>query len=91
MYVDEDDWTVHVTDAWDGNGNIVRLQYLMNANFPNLPGTIFMNSVGYNLQSGNYVTLQGSYADPPYNTPWAFTPASDSVFEPQAMAAAASY
>ncbi len=91
FYVDEDDWTVHVTDAWDANGNIARTQTLFNANFPNLPGTIFMNSIGYNLQTGNYVSLQGSYADAPYNTPWTFQPVPDSVFLPQAMAAAASY
>ncbi len=91
LYFDEDTWQCALSDAWDGGGNLLRHQYGFNANFPNLPGTVFMDSVAYNLQTGQYVTTGGSFADAPFNEPWSFDPIPDSTFEPQSMAAAASY
>jgi hypothetical protein len=91
LYFDEDTWQCALSDAWDGGGNLLRHQYTFNANFPNLPGTIWMDSVAYNLQTGQYVTTGGSFADAPFNEPWLFDPIPDSYFEPQSMAATASY
>jgi hypothetical protein len=91
MYIDEDDWTIHVADTWDSAGNIYHLTYLMNAVFPNLPGAIYANAVLYDLQTGQYCTIGGSYGDAPFNAPWSFDPVPDDVFNPQAMAAQSSY
>ena len=91
MYIDEDDWTIHITDTWDNAGNILHLTYLMNCAYPTLPGTIYANAVLYNLQTGQYATVGGSYGDAPFNRPWSFDPVPDSTFNPQAMAAGSSY
>ena len=91
LYFDEDTWQCAIADAWDGAGNMLRLHYSLCANFPNLPGTIWADSIAYNLQTGQYVSTGGSYADAPYNEPWLFDPIQDSVFEPQSMAASAAY
>lgn len=58
---------------------------------PNLPGTIMLNSMVYNLQTGDYVTITGPWGNAPYNKPESFAPIPASDLEPQAMAAAASY
>jgi len=91
LYVDEDTWQCGVADAWDGGGNILRVHYTLNTNFPNLPGTIFADSIAYNLQTGQYVSTGGSFADAPFNEPWTFTAVPPSTFEPESMAAASSY
>ena len=91
FYVDEDTWQIGVVDAWDANGNIVRHSYLPNAVFPNVPTVIQSNLIAYNPQTGNYITNQGSYGNPPYNRPWVFTPIPPDIFDPSEMAAAASY
>jgi hypothetical protein len=91
LYFDEDTWQCGIADAWDGAGNMLRVHYTLCANFPNLPGTIWQDSIAYNLQTGQYVSTGGSFADAPYNEPWLFDPIPDAVFEPQSMAASASY
>ena len=91
LYVDEDTWTVAIVDSWDGAGNLFRHSQVYNGNFPNLPGTILINNVVYNLQSTNYVSTQGPWIDAPYNTPWTFNVVPPSYFNPQTMAAAANY
>jgi antirestriction protein ArdC len=35
--------------------------------------------------------MQGNYGDQPWNRPWSTKPASVSIFDPQNMAASASY
>lgn len=91
LYFDEDNWQCVIADAWDAGNQLLKLQYSFTANFPNLPGTIWMDSVVYNLQTGQYVTTGGSFGDAPFNEPWSFDPIPNSDFEPQAMAASASY
>jgi hypothetical protein len=91
FYLDEDTSMIGLNDSWDSAGNLIRVQYNLNANFPNLPGTIYMNTISYAIQTGNYVSNNGSYGDAPYNEPWRFTPLPASNFLPQTMAASASY
>lgn len=91
LYYDEDTWQFGVCDEWDASGNLLRVHYSLNCNFPNLPGTIWGDSIAYNLQTGQYVSTGGSFADAPYNEPWLFNPQPDSMFEPQQMAASAAY
>jgi hypothetical protein len=91
MYIDEDTWIVGVVDCWGADNDIQRTSTVFNANFPNLPGTIYKDTMCYNLQTGDYVNLQGSFKDAYTYVPWTFHPVPLSEFQPQAMAAAASY
>jgi hypothetical protein len=91
FYVDEDTWFIAIADSWDANGNIYKQDVCFNQVRPDLPGTIQLNSVVYNLQSGNYVSVSGPWGNAPFNKPEIFAPIAPSNFEPQAMAAAASY
>lgn len=91
LYVDEDTWTVMAGDEWDAGGNLYKEVMTFNIVFPNLPGTILLNSMVYNLQTGNYVTISGPWGNPPFNKPISFAPIPQYELEPQAMAAAASY
>jgi hypothetical protein len=88
MYVDEDTWTIMLADSWDAGNNLYKEDMTFNYVMPNLPGTILLNSVGYNLQTGDYATINGPMGnDGPEN----FVPMPPSYFEPQSMAASASY
>lgn len=91
MYVDEDTWTLGVAESWDGNGNIYKANITYNCVFPNLPGTVMLNYACFNLQTGDYVTMAGQWGDAPYNQSWNHNPQDPTLFDPQAMAAAASY
>jgi hypothetical protein len=91
FYLDEDTSMVGINDSWDSAGNLTRVEYNVNANFPNLPSTIYMNTITYTMQTENYVSNNGSYGNIPYNQPWRFVPLPADMFAPQAMAATASY
>lgn len=91
MYIDEDTWQIAITDTWDRSGALYHHNLCVNANFPNIPGTVYQNNYIMNLQTGDYCTMQGNYANVPYNRPWTLTPVSKTIFDPQSMAAAASY
>jgi hypothetical protein len=91
FWIDEDTWTVSVTDSYDSGGNLAHMQYCTTATFPNLPGAIYACGVIYNLETGQYVSTGGSYANSPQNEPWTFTPVPDSLFDPSSMAATAAY
>jgi hypothetical protein len=91
FYVDEDTWTVVLADAWDAQGNIYKLDMTFNCVFPNLPGTVLLNSASYNLQTGDYTTVSGPWGDAPYNHPWTHGGVNESDFDPQTAAASAAY
>jgi len=91
LYVDEDTFQVMIGDEWDASGNLYKEVMTFNTVFPNLPGTILLNSMVYNLQTGDYVTISGPWGNAPYNKPEDFSPIPANELEPQAMAAAASY
>jgi hypothetical protein len=88
LYVDEDTWTVGVVDSWDGNENIYKLGMNANCVYPNLPGTILFMPLVYDLQKGDYTATGGPGGE---GGVWSFKPSPMSLFEPEAMAAAASY
>lgn len=91
FFVDEDTWQIGLADDWDASGNIYREDMTFNCVRPDLPGTVFLNSVAYNLQTGDYTDYTGPWGNAPFNKPEVFGHISESAFEPQAMAAAASY
>jgi hypothetical protein len=91
FYVDEDTWTIGVTDSWDANGNLYRTNHVFNLLRPDLPGLVFGNNVIYNLQTGDYALPNGPYnekANPSFRF---YDSWPDSTFDPQNMAASAQY
>jgi hypothetical protein len=90
-YVDEDTWHATLGDEWDGQGNIWKVDMMFVENRPELPATIFSNVVIYNLQANEYVTLDGSWADPPYQVSLDSRPVPPNTFDPQSMAAEAQF
>ena len=91
FYFDEDTWQVMLVDSWDGNGNIYHHGATYNLICPQLPGVIFLNSAVFNLQTGDYALFGGPSGDLSNNQPVKFAPVAMSEFQPQAMAANATY
>jgi hypothetical protein len=91
MYIDEDTWQIHIADTWDAGGNLYRCNLQVFTNMPGMLGTVWMNAYPINLQTGDWDSNQGGYANPPHNKPWTLTPSSISIFDPQNMAASAAY
>jgi hypothetical protein len=92
FYIDEDTWTIALTDEWDAQGNIWKEQMLFNEDRPDLPGTIYGNAVVYNLQTDEYVDLDGPWNVAPYNGPLDMTTVwPPSTFNPQALGAQSQY
>ncbi len=93
FYVDEDTWTVLVTDEYDSNGNFWRSTQVHNCVRPDLPGTVMQQYCTLDFQGDSYITsfspkfeLPASQRTQDYvNIP----PAS--MFNPQDMAARASF
>jgi len=50
-----------------------------------------MDSVVYNLQAGEYVTLGGPHGNAPYNDPYLIDEPSPSTFNPQTLGAQDQY
>jgi hypothetical protein len=91
FYVDEDTWTICLSDAWDAHGNLFHVGMDFNYCIPFLPGNILLGTVVYNMQSDNYVTLQSMWNQATklgYTVQPGF-PAVD--FDPNHMAASAQY
>jgi hypothetical protein len=88
LYVDEDTWIIGIVDCYDASNAIYKMDQNFNAVFPNVPATMIINTISYNLQTGDYTTLSGYWAETP---PENFVPAPAQDFNPQSMAANASY
>jgi hypothetical protein len=86
-YVDEDTWHATLGDEWDGQGNIWKVDMMFVENRPDIPGTIFSNVVIYNLQANEYVTLDGTWTNTPYQAGMDTRPVPPNTFDPQSMAA----
>ena len=91
FYVDEDTWQVMIHDAWDGDGNIFHHETTYNLLYPTLPGVIYMDTVVFNLQTGDYATVGGPHGDGPTSAPFSFDPIPIAKFQPQTMAANSTY
>jgi hypothetical protein len=87
IYVDEDSWFFIMSDNYDANGNLYHWNANYVAAYPNLPGVFPVINSTHDVQTGNYTLNLGMFSDPP----GVFDPQPDSYFQPQAMAAGASY
>ncbi len=91
LYIDEDTWQAGVVDTWDAGGSLFHTSISTFANFPGLFGTVYADSFIINLQTGDWCSTEGNFADAPHNRPWTDAPSSTSIFDPQNMAASAAY
>jgi hypothetical protein len=88
FYIDEDTFAIGVGDAWDGNNNLYKTTHVYNTCQPQLPGLVYLNSVVHNLQTDDYVAVDGTFDGDPFIY-FADFPSTD--FDPQRMAANAQY
>lgn len=90
FYIDEDTWYALLGEGYDATGTMVKAYAIYNEAVPSLPGTIELCTATFDLTSGNYVfngkTNYGTSANGEF-----FGPEPPSVFEPQEMAANASF
>jgi len=93
FYVDEDTWIVMVTDEYDAAGNLWRSTQCHNCVRPDLPGTILESYFTMNFQTNSYITTFAPNLDlPPSQRTQDFATVPDnSMFNPQDMAARASF
>jgi hypothetical protein len=93
FYVDEDTWTVLVTDEYDSSGNFWRSTHLYNCVRPDLPGTVENSFCTLNIQDDSYITSFTPRLDLPASqrTQDYVNIPPDSMFNPQDMAARASF
>jgi len=91
FYVDEDTWDATVADEWDAQGNIWKVDMMLTQVRPEIPATFYMDSITYNLQSDEYVTLGGPFGNAPYNGPETDGPIPANEFNPQTLGAQAQY
>jgi hypothetical protein len=90
LYVDEDNWHVASADLYDAAGNYIKFCPQYNTNVPSLPGTLFLNSTVYNLQTGQYTVGTGAFFSANYPG-YIFGRQDPKLFNPQDIAAQGQY
>jgi hypothetical protein len=90
FYIDEDTWYILQGEGYDAQGDMVKVyaNYLMCV--PSFPGTIENATTTLNLMTGDYC-FNGIVNDLPYNDKEFNTSQADALFDPQQMAASASF
>lgn len=82
LYIDEDTWTALASDAYDGRGNLWRVQYLY-------PANLYDRDSIYSQAYGGYDLLQGIYNVNGKPVPGSFRNGQekgDKFFTPKGMA-----
>ena len=90
FYIDEDTWYALLGEGYDGSGNMWKAYAIYNECVPSMPGTIEQGTATYALLTGNY-TFNGNNNFGPYKGTQYLGPQPDSDFEPEEMAAQASF
>lgn len=84
-YLDEDTWSFVLSDRWDANGQLWRMQFSIPMAMPDIPGTIAFTWGTYELLTGAYyVNLIANESKVHYKVMSPRTP--DAAFTPEAMA-----
>jgi len=91
VYFDEDSWMVALSDCYDANNKIYHLDVNYFVAMPNMPGVFPLFNLTYNVQTGDWTQLTAVWGTPPCNVPIVFGAFASGEFDPQSMAAAASY
>ena len=90
LYFDEDTWLSMLGEGYDAQGNMVKAYANYNFCIPSLPGTIQQGEAIYDLLTGNYA-YNGNLDDPPFRAGLFEDSQAASYFDPQLMAADASF
>jgi len=91
LYLDEDTWQFTIADNYDENNSLYHWCVNWVAAYPNMPGMFPVINTVNNIQTGDWTIENCLFAHPLANRPILFGPRPDSYFQPQAMAATASY
>jgi hypothetical protein len=88
FYIDEDTWTIVLSDGYDDQNNYYRFGQMFLEVQPQLPGTVAVGNSIANLQSRFYTYEQPFHQAPrPLgNGPTSYAPLPMSMFTPEAMA-----
>ena len=89
-YIDEDTWIMQIAEMYDADNDMVKVAITPTRCIPHLPGTIESGYMLWETASGDYTAI-GFMKVPPYDTNEYFAPQSPSFFDPQQMAASASF
>ncbi len=90
IYVDEDTWTILLIDNYDADGNMMKTGACYNRTAGSLPCTWEVAEATYQIGTTNY-TVIGSMVNPPYSNNEYLKPQDPGIFNPQQMAASASF
>lgn len=90
LYVDEDTWYALMADCYDSQDKMIKTIVNYNRSVPALPGTIGQGYAIWNLQGDDY-SYTGGIMQPPYGHNEYMAPQSPSFFDPEQMAASASF
>jgi hypothetical protein len=90
FYIDEDTWYALLGEGYDAQGDLVKGYAIYNECVPSMPGTIEMGTATYALTTGNYI-FNGNLNYAPYSGAQFLAPQEASLFDPEQMAAQASF
>jgi hypothetical protein len=91
FYVDEDSWTVLLSHAYDGQGNLFKLGMTFMENRPEIPATREGGSAIFNMQTGDYASTNQTWNVSPFNGPFDTSVIPPNVFNSESMAAVSQY
>jgi len=91
FYFDEDTFQASIVDVYDADANLLRSSALFNKIESRITGTTVAGQQVFNAQTGNFVVANISFQKSANYTEANYQPLSDDIFNPQAIAAAASY
>jgi len=89
-YIDEDTWTLLLSDMYGADGNMVKTAVVYNHTIPSLPCTWEYAEAFWDIATGDYNVI-GSMRVSPYSNNEYLSPQSPEIFDPQQMAASASF
>jgi len=81
MYIDEDSWTIVGSDLWDAKGQLWKTFQLPPLTFPEVPVSVTVPTIVYNLQAGDYTFMNTLNDGGEVN----FDPLPASMFTPQSL------
>jgi Protein of unknown function (DUF1329) len=90
LYIDEDSWYALLGEGYDGSGDMWKGYMICNGCIPSVPGTIEQQTMIFQLQTGDWV-INGNASYAGFQNNKYIQPQDPSIFEPQEMAAKASF
>jgi hypothetical protein len=90
FYIDEDTWLAMLGEGYDGNGDMWKAYMCCNACIPSVPGSLQSQTAVFQLQTGDWVLNGDGFLAGLRNNKYE-QPQQASQFEPQEMAAQASF